>query len=137
MIPNMRRNFSGTFLARGLGQDAWRLSRGEPGPAEILVGRARIRAADALPSPVGDVEVEWRDAAASMTLTSMSAQRRISIEARSIIVHEPLARLYDVLPLATFDSKARRFWRRIFCLVRIPGGRYLLGALARRARGAH
>ena len=29
-------------------------------------------------------------------------------------------------------SRARRFWRRVFRLVRIPGGRYLLGVLARR-----
>ena len=40
-------------------------------------------------------------------------------------------------PLAGLDEKARRFWRRVFRLVRIPGGRHLLGVLARRSRGRH
>jgi hypothetical protein len=56
---------------------------------------------------------------------------------QSAIVHQPLARLYDGLPLAEFDSKTRRFWGRVFTLVRIPGGRHLLGVLARRSRGPH
>jgi hypothetical protein len=29
----------------------------------------------------------------------------------------------------------RRFWRRVFRVVRIPGGRLLLGWLSRRTRG--
>jgi len=37
--------------------------------------------------------------------------------------------LYAALPLAQFDRRARRFWRRVFLLVRIPGGRSLLGML--------
>jgi hypothetical protein len=41
------------------------------------------------------------------------------------------------LPLVSFDDKARRFWRRVFRLVRIPGGRHLLGVLARRNRDRH
>jgi hypothetical protein len=54
---------------------------------------------------------------------------------RGAIVHEPLPKLYAELPLAGFDERARRFWRRVFRLVRIPGGRHLLGVLARRPRG--
>ncbi len=38
--------------------------------------------------------------------------------------------LYDSLPLVKFDADARRFWRRVFGLVRIPGGRYLLKFLS-------
>ena len=37
----------------------------------------------------------------------------------------------DILPLAQFDQKAKRFWGRVFRLMRIPGGRYLLRFLAR------
>jgi hypothetical protein len=38
--------------------------------------------------------------------------------------------------LADFDARARRFWRRVFVLVRIPGGRRLLGMLARASRNS-
>jgi hypothetical protein len=65
-------------------------------------------------------------------LTMTSAEQQRTVKAQSVIVHEPLARLYEALPLATLDANARRFWRRVFRLVRIPGGRYLLGALVRR-----
>ena len=67
-----------------------------------------------------------------MTLTS--AQRSVVAAAQSAIVHEPLPHLYETLPLVRFDAKARRFWRRVFRLMRIPGGRHLIGALARRSR---
>ncbi len=67
-------------------------------------------------------------------LTMTSAEQPRTVRAQSVIVHEPLARLYEALPLVTLDAKARRFWRRVFRLVRIPGGRYLLGALARLPR---
>ena len=134
MKPKMRRNFSGTFVARDLTQGAWRLTRREPAPIDMLLQGAQSGAADAFrPPAVSDIELEWQDGAVLMSMTS--AQRRISIKVRSAIVHEPLAHLYQVLPLAGFDSKARRFWGWVFALVRIPGGRYLLGVLARRTRG--
>jgi hypothetical protein len=134
MKPNMRRNFPGTFVARDLDRGRWRLTRREPAPVDLLLKGAQSAAADAFRPPVvSDVELEWQDEAVLMSMTS--GQRRTSIEMRSAIVHEPLARLYDVLPLAGFDSKARRFWRRVFTLVRVPGGRHLLGVLARRSRG--
>jgi hypothetical protein len=133
MKPNMRRHFLGAFVARDLDRGTWRLSRGEPVPVDILLKGAQSAAADAFRPPVvSDIELEWQDGAVLMSMAS--TQRRTSIKMRSAIVHEPLARLYDVLPLAEFDSKARRFWGRVFTLVRIPGGRYLLGALARRSR---
>ncbi len=134
MKPNMRRNFPGTFAARDLDRGAWRLSRREPAPIDILLKGAQSGAADAFrPLLVSDIELEWQDGAVLMSMTS--GQRRTSVKMRSAIVHEPLARLYVVLPLAEFDSKARRFWRWVFSLVRVPGGRHLLGALARRSRG--
>lgn len=136
MKQNMRRNFRGTFVARDLSQRAWRLSRREPAPIDILLQGAKSGAADSTrPSAVSDIELEWRDGVVIMSMTS--AQRRISIKMRSAIVHEPLAQLYDVLPLAGFDSSARRFWRWVFPLVRVPGGRYLLGLLARHTRRRH
>jgi len=136
MDPKMRCNLPGTFVTRNLGQGAWRLSRGEPGRIDVLLQGVEPRAAEALrPPSVGDIDIEWRADAVLLTMTS--AQRRMVIEAHGAIVHEPLARLYEGLPLAVLDAKARRFWRRVFRLVRIPGGRFLLGIVARRSRDRH
>lgn len=132
MKPKMRRNFSGTFTARDLGGGSWRLSGSEPARIDILF-KAPSGTADALrPGVVSDIELEWQEGAVLMSMTS--AQGRTCTTMQSAIVHQPLADLYDGLPLAGFDSKARRFWRRVFALVRIPGGRYLLDVLARRTR---
>ena len=133
MKPKMRRNLPGTFLTRRLGDGAWRLSRSQPKPIDVFLRGAEPSAAEAFrPSVVGDIDIEWRTETVLLTMTS--AEQRRSVRAQSVIVHEPLARLYEALPLVTLDAKARRFWRRVFRLVRIPGGRYLLGALARLPR---
>jgi hypothetical protein len=132
MKPNMRRNFPGTFAAEDLKEGVWwRLSRGEPAPIDVFVRGTDFRAAESLRrSGIRDVDVEWRGDGVLLALTS--GGRRISVGAQSVVVHEPLGRLYEGLPLVSLDDAARRFWRRVFRLVRIPGGRYLLGILARR-----
>ncbi len=136
MKPKMRRHLPGKFLARQLAGDAWRLARGGAAPADVFLRGALPRTADVLQAAdLADIDIEWHDAAAQLTLTA--AGRRTTVAGRSAIVHQPLPELYAALPLATVDAKARRFWRRIFLLVRIPGGRRLLGALARRSRARH
>jgi len=67
-------------------------------------------------------------------LTFIAGEKVASVEAANAIVHEPLEHLYERLPLISIDADARRFWRRVFRLVRIPGGRYLLKLLARSRR---
>src|ERR1700737_4597700 len=129
----MGRNFPGTFITRDLGEGAWRLSRGEAAPIDVFLRGTESGAAEVLRSPfVRDIDIEWR--AETVVLTMTSAEQLRTVKAQSAIVHEPLARLYDALPLVSLDAKARRFWRRVFRLVRIPGGRYLLGVVARRTR---
>jgi hypothetical protein len=135
MTSGMTRNLPGTFLARDLGKDSWLLVRTEPAPIDVLLSGVGVGAADAIAAEVSDIDIEWR--AASVLVTLSSAGRRRRIEASGAIVHEPLTSLYATLPLAALDARAHRFWRRVFRLVRIPGGRYLLAALARRDRGAH
>jgi hypothetical protein len=133
MKPKMRRKLPGTFLTRELGQDAWQLSRGEAASIDVFLRGAESGAAETLRSPsVRDIEIEWR--AETVVLTMTSAEQTRTVKVQSAIVHEPLARLYEALPLASFDAQARRFWRRVFRLVRIPGGRHLLGVLARRSQ---
>jgi hypothetical protein len=136
MKPKMRRHLPGKFLARQLADGVWLLARGAAAPADIFLRGAQSPPADVLQSPdLADIDIEWHDAAVALTLTA--AGRRTTVEGRSAILHEPLAQLYEALPLAALDAKARRFWRRIFLLVRIPGGRRLLGAMARRSRARH
>jgi hypothetical protein len=136
MNPNMRCHLPGKFTAQDLGGGAWRLARRDPAPAEVLLRGADPRAAEVFSSQdVGDIDIEWQTA--SVELWATSSGRRTAIVSRSAIVHEPMAQLYEGLPLARIDGKSRRFWRRVFWLVRIPGGRLLLGALARRTRARH
>jgi hypothetical protein len=108
MNPNMRCHLAGAFAAQDLGGGAWRLARRHPEPAEVWLRGV--------------------DAGAAEVFASQDA---------GDIVHEPLAQLYEGLPLARTDPKSRRFWRRVFWLVRIPGGRLLLAAVARRTRARH
>jgi hypothetical protein len=132
----MRCNLPGTFLTRTPGQGSWQLSRAEPEPVEVFVlGAAPPTAESSRALDVRDIGIEWR--ADSVWLSFFSDGRPMAVQAQGAIVHEPLPRLYAALPLARLEEPGRRFWRRVFRLVRIPGGRYLLGILARRTRGRH
>lgn len=136
MKPKMRRNLPGRFLPHEIKEGAWRLSRSGAESIDIFLQGADPRTAEVLRAPeVADIDIEWHPGAVALSMTS--AGRRRSFQAHSAIVHEPLARLYEALPLAALDAKAQAFWRRVFRLVRIPGGRYLLLAMARRNRARH
>jgi len=78
------------------------------------------------------LEFEWRAEGVMIGVAGADGVRHFRSE--SVIIHTPAARLYDSLPLASFDADARRFWRRVFRLIRIPGGRLVVGAIARRRR---
>ena len=135
MYPKMRRNFSGEFSAQDLGKNVWRLTREAPHRIDVIVqgargGSAQPSAARAFGTePVTDLGIEWHSDMA--LLSFMSGERVQTVEGPAVIVHEPLPQLYAALPLAEFDQKAKTFWRRVFRLVRLPGGRYLLRFLAR------
>jgi hypothetical protein len=130
MGAKMRRNFSGAFLAQDRGNGAWQLTRAAPHEVEVFVRDAERGAARAFgTAPIVDLGIEWH--AKTALLTFMSSDRAATVEAATAIVHEPLPQLYDGLPLVSIDADARRFWRRVFRLVRIPGGRYLLKILRR------
>lgn len=133
MSPKLRRNFSGVFLPQDLGAGTWQLSRRAPHEITLFLRDAERAAQQSFGTgPLIDLGIEWQ--AEKVLLTFMSGERVASVAAASAIVHEPLDHLYERLPLVSIDADARRFWRRVFRLVRIPGGRYLLKALARRRR---
>jgi hypothetical protein len=128
MSPKMRRNFSGAFMPQDCGNGAWQLTRPAPHDVQVFLRDAEHGAARSFgKTPIVDLGIEWR--AAGVLLTFMSGDRVATVEAATAIVHEPLGRLYESLPLAIIDANARRFWRRVFLLVRIPGGRFLLRIL--------
>jgi hypothetical protein len=134
MGSKMRRNFSGAFTAEDRGNGVWRLARAAPHEIEVFLREAEPGAKQAFgKSPIGDLGIEWH--AQKALLTFLSGEKVASVEASSATVHEPLASLYECLPLASIDANARRFWRRVFRLVRIPGGRYLLALLTRQRGG--
>jgi hypothetical protein len=133
MSPKLRRNFSGAFLPQDRGNGAWQLSRPAPHEINVFLRDAERGAQRSFGTgPLLDLGIEWH--AEKVLLTFMSDDKVASVEAASAIVHEPLDHLYERMPLVSIDADARRFWRRVFRLVRIPGGRYLLKAIARSRR---
>ena len=130
MSQKMRRNFSGAFLSQDSGGGAWQLIRSQPREMTVYVRGAEGDAAKVFGlGRISDLGIEWREERA--LLTFMSGGKVSSVAARGAIVHEPLGDLYAGLPLASIDADARRFWRRVFALVRLPGGRFLLRLLTR------
>jgi hypothetical protein len=119
----------GPFTALDLGAGNWVL-RQTTGSAQIYL---RLTASDAtkpaLICAARNLAVDWRDDAVVVSWTSSAGTDRLT--ALSVAVHESKERLYDALPLAEFDVAARRFWRRVFRVMRLPGGRFLLRFLAR------
>jgi hypothetical protein len=131
MSPNMRRRLAGAFAAVDLGSGAWRLTQSEPPGIDVYLKGAPADAGETFRGGVtGGLEIEW--ATRSVLLTFTAAGQRRSVEASGAIVHEPKPHAYAQLPLAQFEPQARRFWRRVFRVVQLPGGRHLLGVLARR-----
>ena len=133
MSTRIERTWTGAFRATHLGKDSWQLTMGVAGSPEIYlsgVDRNALAALDgATPSAV---TVAWSDAGAIITLNSSGASAQF--RSRTATVHEPRPQLYQGLPLVVLDDAARRFWRRVFLIARLPGGRRLLRWIAQRTR---
>jgi hypothetical protein len=78
--------------------------------------------------------IEWREGGGAVLHLGLPAEI-VTVEVSSAFAHEPRAQIYEALPLARLDARTLRFWRRVFALVRLPGGQFLLGWLGRRRRG--
>jgi hypothetical protein len=128
MNTPVERIMMGPFEVRDLGGGRWQLSGA--GSGTVFIGGADAQAGAALRAATA-IGVEWQSDGVSVRVESATGTRHIS--GRVAVVHQPLPRLYESLPLAGFDARARRFWRRVFFLVRMPGGRRLLGLIARRS----
>jgi hypothetical protein len=133
MQARKNRDLEGSFAIHELGSGHWHLASGDrAGPEIYLIGADSGAIPVVRDTNISAVALEWRDRGVLVTLSSIDGPTLL--RARVALIHEPFAQLYQSLPLAHFDTTARRFWRRIFRLVRIPGGRHLLRFLARRRR---
>jgi len=113
-------------------EDAKPRAQGAPN-ADIYLWGAGPQASEALQGPsIASLVIEWHAGGVDVMLTGANAVRHLTVAGATI--HEPQGRLYESLPLASFDTAAKRFWRRVFRLMRLPGGRLLLRFMARRNR---
>ncbi len=122
---------TGLFRATHLAADTWRLT-GTDSTEIYLSGVERDAFAALAGATPGTVTVAWSDAGTTVTLIAQGAAAQF--RSRTATIHEPLPQLYRRLPLVVLDEAARRFWRRVFLLARLPGGRRLLHWIARRRR---
>ena len=130
----MQQTVSGPFKAQHFGAGTWRLCAGMGFGREVYLQGAGPAAPDLFTdASITALTVEWRPDGVLVAVIGITGVRHLN--ARSVIIHEPKGQLYENLTLANFDSDARRFWKRVFRLMRIPGGRFLLGFIARRKSG--
>lgn len=80
----------------------------------------------------GTIEILWHDRGVTLRLSGETGDA--TVDADSILVHEPLPDLYRSLDLPTLQPDTRRFWQRLFLLARIPGGAALIRLAARHLR---
>jgi hypothetical protein len=134
MNTRKERTLTGAFRATYLAADTWQLTTGAAGATEIyLTGVDRDASAALRGSTHRAVALAWSAAGATVTLSSAGAS--VQFRSRTATVHEPRPLLYQGLPLVVLDKAARRFWRRVFFIARVPGGRRLLRWIAQRRRG--
>jgi len=134
MNTRIERTLTGAFRATHLAADSWQLTTGAAGSPEIYlsgVDRDAFAALDG--SAPSAVSVAWSATGATVTLIAPGASTQF--KSRTATIHEPRPQLYQGLPLVVLDDAARRFWRRVFLLARLPGGRRLLRWIAQRTRG--
>jgi hypothetical protein len=130
MKSMMHQTLSGPFFARHLGSGVWQLTTGAAAGPEIFLRDARPDKPELIVDmSITTLGVEWRIDGVRVALSGANGVRFLT--AGSALIHEPRVHLYEALPLAVFDSDAKRFWKRVFRLMRIPGGRLLLRFLAR------
>lgn len=79
------------------------------------------------------VTLDWPQGGGAQ-LTFLTPAGDIVAPAASAFVHTLRDGLYAALPLARFDARGERFWRRVFLLVRLPGARRILRWVAEAAR---
>ncbi len=131
-LTPLQRGLQGEFRLKIVSKDCWRIDNLAL-PHESLWLRGVEAQAAPVPPRFDRLDVVWRrDGRIDATLAA--GGDALTVGASAALLHEPRERLYDSLPLPVYTRQIARFWRRVFRLVRIPGGRVLLTWLARRSR---
>jgi hypothetical protein len=133
----MQTTLTGEFVLEPLpGANLRIANRLEPG--EFVILRDVRVAPDSWPRTATQLVIDWAPGggmqAGGVRITLSIGAATASFEAASALLHEPRAALYEHLPLPRFTPEMARFWRRVFRIVRLPGGRWLLAWIGRRAR---
>ncbi len=131
-LTPLQRSLLGEFRLTPLSKDCWRIDNLAP-PHESLWLRGVDAGAAPVPPRFDRLTVVWR-ADGRIGVTLAAGNEALTVGASAALLHEPRERLYDSLPLPSYTIETARFWRRVFRLVRVPGGRLLLTWLARRSR---
>jgi hypothetical protein len=128
----MQTTLTGEFVLAPAGPAGWRIAN-RLAPGEFVILRGAPADLGLLPRAATQLVIDWApDGGALVTL--LADTETLSFEASSALLHEPRVELYEPLPLPRFTPEMARFWRRVFRIVTLPGGRWLLGWIARRAR---
>lgn len=128
----MQRSFSGEFVITEPNPGTWQIDNRLAPHQRILVRGVQTPRA-AVPATPTCVDLRW-PVGERVVVTLKDAAQSVALSCATAWSHEPQESLYQALPLAEFTADRQRFWRRVFWLVRIPGGRWLLRLIARRAR---
>jgi hypothetical protein len=120
----------GRWRAEALGAHGWRFEPDPPSGLEVLALDVREHTQVPVRADDASLRLEWTGGGVEILRQGDSDAERF--HAAQAVVHEPMPRLYESLPLERLDRRARRFWARVFWLVRMPGGRRVLRWLARR-----
>lgn len=130
----LQRSLSGEFHVEALSPETWSVTNRRPPGQTLLLRRIETTVAPPLPKVAETVTVTWNGSEPVAVEFSRGGET-VTVVAGAVFLHEPAGKVYAGLPLPPFTAGMRRFWRRIFRLVRIPGGRWALGWLSRRRRG--
>lgn len=125
MGKEVQRHWPGVFTAQPLAGQRWRLSAADP-PTEVYLRAPVVPFAPG--ARLESLVIDWRGDQAEVRTRVQG--RDAHFMAASAIVHEPLPRLYEALTPLAYDPRTRRFWQRVFWVLRLPGGRWLLRLLA-------
>ncbi len=134
MIPSPPQPLPGSFDMKVLPGGVLQLLATDPPGWALTLRGADLRQPGEVAAGTGactsGASVVWRDEGAHITLGQVD--HAVAFDAAVALLHEPILGLYARLPLARYDARARRFWARVMLIVRMPGGAWLIGCLARR-----
>jgi hypothetical protein len=118
------------FDIEDCGNGLWCLRRQQPPMVSVYL---RGFAPPAQLAECTAMSIDWPDGSGAVVSIALPSQS-VTIRVAGAFAHEPRGQLYGALPLPGFGAGPRRFWRTVFGVVRVPGGRFLLGWLADRSR---